>query len=125
MPIMDMRNGPEEVSFLERSDLEELAKRGTASPDHVIRIKGRPLVLRKSIWSAGRTAIKSALDSYADEYRATFDRQAPLADQPKTILPADPKTIWMEGVGLIGLGANATAARIAGDPGVDWRYGRS
>ncbi|MEK9878936.1 MAG: bifunctional aldolase/short-chain dehydrogenase [Paracoccaceae bacterium] len=115
MPIMDMRNGPEEVSFLERSDLEELAKRGTASPDHVIRIKGRPLVLRKSIWSAGRTAIKSALDSYADEYRATFDRQAPLADQPKTILPADPKTIWMEGVGLIGLGANATAARIAGD----------
>lgn len=115
MPIMDMRNGPEEVSFLERSDLEELAKRGTASPDHVIRIKGRPLVLRKSIWSAGRTAIKSALDSYADEYRATFDRQALLADQPKTILPADPKTIWMEGVGLIGLGANATAARIAGD----------
>ena len=114
MPIMDMRNGPEEVSFLERSDLEELAKRGTASPDHVIRIKGRPLVLRKSIWSAGRTAIKSALDSYADEYRATFDRQALLADQPKTILPADPKTIWMEGVGLIGLGANATAARIAG-----------
>ena len=115
MPIMDRRNGPEEVAFLERSDLEELAKRGTASPDHVIRIKGRPLVLRKSIWSAGRTAIKSALDSYADEYRATFDRQAPLADQPKTILPADPKTIWMEGVGLIGLGANATAARIAGD----------
>ena len=115
MPIMDMRNGPEEVSFLERSDLEELAKRGTASPDHVIRIKGRPLVLRKSIWSAGRTAIKSALDSYADAYRATFDRQALLADQPKTILPADPKTIWMEGVGLIGLGANATAARIAGD----------
>ncbi|MGB1695313.1 MAG: bifunctional aldolase/short-chain dehydrogenase [Paracoccaceae bacterium] len=115
MPIMDMRNGPEEVSFLERSDLEELAKRGTASPDHVIRIKGRPLVLRKSIWSAGRTAIKSALDGYADEYRATFDRQAPLAGQHKTILPADPKTIWMEGVGLIGLGANATAARIAGD----------
>ena len=115
MPIMDMRNGPEDVAFLERSDLEELAKRGTASPDHVIRIKGRPLVLRKSIWSAGRTAIKSALDSYADEYRATFDRQAPLAGQPKTILPADPKTIWMEGVGLIGLGANATAARIAGD----------
>ena len=115
MPIMDMRNGPEEVSFLERSDLEELAKRGTASPDHVIRIKGRPLVLRKSIWSAGRTAIKSALDSYADEYRATFGRQAPLAGLPKTILPADPKTIWMEGVGLIGLGANATAARIAGD----------
>ena len=104
MPIMDMRNGPEDVAFLERSDLEELAKRGTASPDHVIRIKGRPLVLRKSIWSAGRTAIKSALDSYADEYRATFDRQAQLAGQPKKILPAVPKTIWMEGVGLIGLG---------------------
>ena len=71
MPIMDMRNGPEDVAFLERSDLEELAKRGTASPDHVIRIKGRPLVLRKSIWSAGAQPL-NLLDSYADEYRATF-----------------------------------------------------
>jgi rhamnose utilization protein RhaD (predicted bifunctional aldolase and dehydrogenase)/NAD(P)-dependent dehydrogenase (short-subunit alcohol dehydrogenase family) len=115
MPIMDMRNGAEQVRFMERTDVDDLAKRGTASPDHVIRIKGRPLVLRKSVWSSGRAAIRKALDAYASEYRAMFERQAPLADQPKKMLPPDPKTIWMEGVGFIGLGVNAKAARIAGD----------
>ena len=115
MPIMDLRNGKDELQFLKRNDLEELSTRGTASPDHVIRIKSRPLVLRESVWSKGGEAIKKELDKYAKAYKAMFERQAPLADQPKTMLPTDPKTIWMEGIGLIGLGANAKAASIAGD----------
>ena len=49
MPIMDLRNGKEELQFLTRNDLDELSTRGTASPDHVIRIKSRPLVLRESV----------------------------------------------------------------------------
>jgi len=115
MPIMDLRNGKDELQFLKRNDLEELSTRGTASPDHVIRIKSRPLILRETIWSKGREAIKQELDKYAEEYKAMFERQAPLANQPKTMLPTDPKNIWMEGIGLIGLGANAKAASIAGD----------
>ena len=115
MPILDVRNGPDQRAFLERSDIDDLAQRGTASPDHVIRIKAKPLILRKSVWSAGRDAIKAIIDDYAAEYRAMFDRQAPSADQPKKILSPDPKTIWMEGVGFIGLGSHAKAASIAGD----------
>ena len=115
MPIIDVRNGPEEMKFLKRDDLKSLSERGTASPDHVIRIKGRPLVLRKSVWEQGRSAIKEALKDYEIEYKAMFERQAPKAAQPKTILPPDPKTIWMEGVGLLGLGANFKSASIAGD----------
>lgn len=115
MPIFDMRNGADQIQFMKRSDLDDLATRGTASPDHVIRIKGRPLILRKSVWSSGRQAIKEVLKNYAEEYKAMFDRQAPLADQPKKILPSDPKTIWMEGVGFIGLGSSVKASSIAGD----------
>ena len=115
MPIMDLRNGTEELQFLKRGDLDDLSKRGTASPDHVIRIKSRPLILRKSVWSSGREAIKKVLNEYAIEYKAMFDRQAPLADQPKKMLTPDPKNIWMEDIGLIGLGSNAKAASIAGD----------
>tara|TARA_E500000178_G_scaffold341094_1_gene384588 strand:+ start:720 stop:2753 length:2034 start_codon:yes stop_codon:yes gene_type:complete len=115
MPILDVRNGPDQRAFLERTDIDDLAKRGTASPDHVIRIKAKPLVLRKSVWSAGRDAIKAVIDEYASQYHAMFDRQAPSADQPKKILSPDPKTIWMEGIGFIGLGSNAKAASVAGD----------
>ena len=67
MPIIDVRNGPEEMQFLKRNDLDSLSERGTASPDHVIRIKGRPLVLRKSVWEQGSSAIKEALKDYEDE----------------------------------------------------------
>lgn len=115
MPIMDVRNGPQEMAFLGRKDLDQLATRGTASPDHVIRIKPRPLVLRKSVWSKGRVAIEQALAKYAKEYKEMFDRQAVLSEQPKTMLSPDPKNIWLEGIGLVGLGANVKAAAIAGD----------
>lgn len=115
MPVMDLRNGPEVMSFLERNDLDELATRGTASPDHVIRIKGRPLVLRKSVWSKGRAEIAKAVQAFADEYSAMFKRQAPHAKEPKTQLLPDPKVAWIEGIGVVGMGVNAKAASIAGD----------
>ncbi len=115
MPVLDLRNGPEVMGFLDRPDLEDLATRGVASPDHVIRIKGRPLVLPRSVWSAGRDAIRKAVAAFEDEYRAMFDRQAPQAAEPKTMLIPDPKVAWIEGIGIVGMGANAKAAAIAGD----------
>ncbi len=115
MPVMDLRNGPEVMAFLDRPDLDDLAKRGVASPDHVIRIKGRPLVLPRRVWSAGRDAIRAAVAAFEEEYRAMFDRQAPNASEPKTMLTPDPKVAWIEGIGIVGMGANAKAAAIAGD----------
>lgn len=67
MPVMDLRNGPEVMAFLDRPDLDDLAKRGVASPDHVIRIKGRPLVLPRRVWSAGRDAIRAAVAAWCDD----------------------------------------------------------
>ncbi|MDZ7603382.1 MAG: class II aldolase/adducin family protein, partial [Hoeflea sp.] len=45
--VMDMRGGEVIDAFLGRPDLQDLARRGVASPDHVIRTKGRMLVLGK------------------------------------------------------------------------------
>ncbi|WP_050603835.1 bifunctional aldolase/short-chain dehydrogenase [Ruegeria sp. 6PALISEP08] len=115
MPVFDLRNGPEVMQFFDRSDLEELSQRGMASPDHVLRTKGCPLVLRASDLAAGRAQLKAKVEAFADAYRAYFDRQAPQADEPKTLLTPDPKHAWIEGVGLLGIGANAKAASIAAD----------
>ena len=48
VPTFDIRNDKKISSFLHRKDLRILAKRGVSSPDHVIRIKGNPLVLSKN-----------------------------------------------------------------------------
>lgn len=115
MPVMDLRDAPEVMAFLDRPDLATLSTRGTASPDHVIRIKPRPLVLPKSVWTKGRAAIDAAVASYEAEYCAMFDRQSPNADVPKTMLTPDPKVAWIEDVGIVGMGATAKAAAIASD----------
>lgn len=115
MPLMDVRAGEEVMGFLERPDLDDLATRGVATPDHVIRTKGHPLILRRADQTA--EGIRRVLAGYADRYRSYFDRQAPRFNGAKTMLPPVPGLVWAEGIGLIGLGSTKAAARIAADIG--------
>ena len=115
MPVFDLRNGRSVMEFFERADVGQLATRGMASPDHVLRTKGWPLVLREAAWREGRAAIRSAVERFADDYRAYFHRQAPLASTRKKPLKPDPKHAWIEGVGVIGIGGDAKAAATAAD----------
>ena len=118
MPILDVRADCSILEFLQRGDLADLSTRGVASPDHVIRIKGRPLHLPRSVWQQGVTAINDAIASFQQDYKTYFDREAARSPHPKTMLSSLPSLVWMEGVGVIGVGVNATAASIAADIGV-------
>jgi rhamnose utilization protein RhaD (predicted bifunctional aldolase and dehydrogenase) len=73
MPVFDLRNGEYTQEFLSRCDVEDLSTRGMASPDHVLRTKGRPLLLT-SADLVSRDTIKAKLEAFADEYRAYFKR---------------------------------------------------
>ena len=114
MPVFDLRNGKHTHEFLKRDDIEELSKRGMASPDHVLRTKGQPLVLR-SADLVSRSSIKAKVEAFADDYRSYFDRQAPKAKEPKKLLTPDPKHAWIEGIGIVGMSSNAKAASAAAD----------
>ncbi|WP_180995936.1 bifunctional aldolase/short-chain dehydrogenase [Tabrizicola aquatica] len=115
LPVLDLRAGEAERAFSTRADLEDLATRGVATPDHVIRTKAEPLVLRTA--QQGAEAMRAAVAAYADRYRAYFDTHAPHADEPKKMLSPMPGLVWLEGAGIVGVGATAAAARIAGDIG--------
>lgn len=115
MPVFDLRNSSEVMDFLKRSDFEELSKRGMASPDHVLRTKGRPLVLKKEVWSSGRDAIKAELIKFKNEYSDYFARNASNASGKKVQLKPDPKQVWIEDIGILGIGDNAKSASAAAD----------
>ncbi|TNC68494.1 bifunctional aldolase/short-chain dehydrogenase [Rubellimicrobium roseum] len=117
LPVLDLRDDDGVRSFLERPDLADLATRGVATPDHVIRTKAGPLHLNRPTLEAGPEAMRQAVVAFADRYRAYFDRQARRAATPKTMLPPMPGLVWAEGLGVVGVGATAAAARIAGDIG--------
>ncbi|MGC9445578.1 class II aldolase/adducin family protein [Cereibacter johrii] len=111
-PALDFRSSPSIRSYLGRPDLPELARRGTATPDHVIRLKPFPMLLEPT---AGPAGIEAALDAFEADYRAYFDRNAPNASEAKIMLDPLPRVVLVPGLGGWGVGANPKAARIAGD----------
>ncbi|MDO5640877.1 MAG: bifunctional aldolase/short-chain dehydrogenase [Paracoccus sp. (in: a-proteobacteria)] len=117
MPLLDLRRDADTLAFTARNDLADLARRGVATPDHVIRTKGHPLLLTRAALAGGPDALRAAVAGFAGDYRAYFDRNAPHAASPKTMLNPMPGLVWIEGTGIAGVGATAAAARIAGDIG--------
>ena len=117
MPVFDLRSNGVVDAFLARPDLADLATRGVATPDHVIRTKGHPLVLDTTTVAGGAGAIAAAVDRFVAGYTAYFGRQAPRFGGSKTMLSPLPNLAWIVGAGLVGIGADAKAARIAADIG--------
>lgn len=109
---VDLRSSPAIDRFLALPDLAEISARGTVTPDHVIRIKPRP-VLGAAGFSSGDW--DRALRDYADWYEAYFNRNAARATEPKTMLDPMPRVALIPGVGIVGIGRNAKEAGIAAD----------
>ena len=129
VPALDFRTDANVADFLAMSNLDDVARRGTITPDHVIRVKPFPVIL-DATW--GEMALRTALAEYASAYEAYFQRNAPQADEPKTMLDAAPRVALVRGLGLFGIGRDAKEARIVADLAVQAarvipsaeRYGR-
>lgn len=99
-------------TFLALPDFAEIVGRGTVTPDHVIRLKPKPLV-GQAAYSADDWA--SAVDAFAEDYTTYFNRHAPHAEEPKTMLDPMPRLAMVEGLGIVGIGRNAKEAKICAD----------
>lgn len=108
----DFRSDANIRAFLSLANLEEISARGTITPDHVIRVKPRPVVLDADQDAA---SIGAALSDYAAWYSDYFDRNAARATEAKTMLDAAPRVALVRGLGLFGLGKSAREAAIAAD----------
>lgn len=91
--------------------------RGVATPDHVIRLKAKPLVLRQSDLDGGNDAVANKITKFISDYREYFHRWSAQADEPKTMLDPLPKLVWVESVGIIGIGSSAKEAKMITDLG--------
>ncbi len=94
-PFLDLRANDQILQFLARDDLGDLAKRGVATPDHVIRTKGFPTIIA----SDDQAAIDAAIDSFVERYKAYFARQDDRVKDKKTMLMPTPNLFWVPGLG--------------------------
>ena len=120
--ILDLRAKGAAAAVSADPRLVDLAHRGVATPDHVIRTKRAPLVLAAptpDLEAWGRVALVAAR-AYVEDYRAYFERNAARFPGGKRALDPLPRVVAIEGLGLVGLGANAGAAAIAADIAESW-----
>ena len=90
------------LDFARRGDAARLSQQGPATPDHVIRTKRVPMLGRD-------------VGAFAAAYRDYFNRHAPTAREPKTMLDAAPRVVLDPEFGLGCVGRTARDARIVHD----------
>jgi rhamnose utilization protein RhaD (predicted bifunctional aldolase and dehydrogenase)/NAD(P)-dependent dehydrogenase (short-subunit alcohol dehydrogenase family) len=100
--IMATYAPPKFRAFARRADVAKLAQQGPMTPDHVIRTKRVPMIGRD-------------VRAYAESYRAYFERNAPHAKEPKTMLDPAPRLVIDPELGLCAIGRSAKDARIVHD----------
>ncbi len=89
------------TEFCARDDLASVAKRGPATPDHIIRTKQLPMVGRD-------------VDGFVAEYRAYFERNC-ARDRDLVMLDPAPRVVLDPELGLLAAGRRAGDCRVAED----------
>ncbi|CAM4193704.1 bifunctional aldolase/short-chain dehydrogenase [Kibdelosporangium persicum] len=97
--IVSRHTDPEVMAFVNRPDLADVATRGPATPDHVIRTKRIPLV-------------GTDIDAFRTAYRQYF---AENATGEEVMLDPEPRVILDPELGMLTVGKRAKDADIAAD----------
>ncbi len=100
--IMRSHHAPADLAFCQRPDLQKIAQRGPATPDHVLRTKQMPML--------GTEVIE-----YVGAYQRYFERHAPNARTPVEMLDPAPRVVLDPELGLISIGATSRDAGIVAD----------
>ena len=116
--ILNYRSNKTLNYFINGKDVKRYSVIGTATPDHVIRVKPFPLVitprLNSSIDDFKKLAEKS-FQNYRKKYIKYFNNNKRKVKGKKTMLDTSPRVILVQNVGLFSVGDSLNASKIAGD----------
>jgi len=104
--------------FINGKNVRSYSSKGTATPDHVIRVKPFPLIItpkkNSSIGEFKMTA-KKAFENYRKKYIRYFNVNKNKVKGRKVMLDTSPRVILVQNVGMFTVGKDLKAAKIAGD----------
>ena len=116
--ILNYRTNKNLNYFINGQDVKRYSGIGTATPDHVIRVKPFPLVItpkeNSTIEDFKKLAEKSFND-YRKKYVRYFNTNKKKVKGKKTMLDTSPRVILVQNVGLFSAGDSLKASKIAGD----------
>ncbi len=116
--ILNYRTNKNLNYFINGQDVKRYSGIGTATPDHVIRVKPFPLVIspkeNSSIEDFKKLAEKN-FNEYRKKYVRYFNTNKKKVKGKKTMLDTSPRVILVQNVGLFSVGDSLKESKIAGD----------
>ncbi len=116
--ILEFRNSESIQEYVNGSNLHIYSQKGTVTPDHVIRIKPKPLILDCPVagnlddWQAGA---RKLTNEYIEKYKNYFLNNNANYGHKKEALDPAPVVILIPKVGLVATGVNLKNAKICAD----------
>ncbi len=104
--------------FINGKNVRSYSSKGTATPDHVIRVKPFPLVItpkKNSSIEEFKTTAKKAFENYRKKYIYYFNVNKKKAKEKKVMLDTSPRVVLVQNVGVFTVGKDLNSAKIAGD----------
>lgn len=101
------------LDMIGRSRANEVSQIGSACPDHIIRVKTRPLYVD---WQpeqgvdALKSRLKTGIDDYHANYRAYFEENQEPGDEMRD---PSPRVILIPGIGMVNTGKDAQNADVS------------
>ena len=116
--ILEFRATPAILAFVNGAEVARYSQAGVVTPDHTIRTKNWPVLLRAPedgrMDSFKRSAQKAVL-GFVQRYKDYFTRNNARVGSIKRMLDPLPRVALLPGLGLFGLGRSKKDAKIAAD----------
>lgn len=116
--ILNFRSNENILDFINGVDVERYSQMGVITPDHIIRIKNKPLVLappKSDCLDDFRIHSKQCLEAYKNRYHKYFVENNAKSKADNQELDATPCIVLIPGLGFVGVGKTAEAAKVAAD----------
>ena len=116
--ILDFRSNENILDFVNGTELERYSQMGVLTPDHIIRLKNRPLVLAPPKIDCLDDFLmhsKQSLEAYKNDYHKYFLENDAKSEADNQELDATPCVVLIPGLGFAGVGNTAKAAKVAAD----------
>ena len=116
--IVNYRSNKNLNYFINGKNIKIYSSKGTATPDHVIRVKPFPVIItpkKNSTIEDFKIVAEKAFKNYRKKYIKYFNKNKKKVKEKKTMLDTSPRVILVQNVGLFSVGGNLSASKIAGD----------
>jgi len=116
--IVNYRSNKNLNYFINGKNIKNYSTKGTATPDHVIRVKPFPVIItprKNSSIKDFKILAEKAIRDYRKKYIKYFNNNKKKVKEKKTMLDTSPRVILVQNVGLFSVGNSLNASRIAGD----------